>query len=79
MTMTTREVTIFLGELGQIRELLGEIGTRVTSLERSIALCQQRCNSERQQRKTWLHYAGAVIASLIPAAVLYVIQMRHLP
>ena len=33
MTMTTREVTIFLGELGQLREKLGVLAATIATLE----------------------------------------------
>lgn len=74
MTMTTREVTIFLGELGQIRQLLGEVGERITKLEQSVALCQSRCNDDRGKRSAWIRYAGAIITALIPAAFIYFMQ-----
>ena len=77
MTMTTREVTIFLGEVGEIRTLLGRIETRLTSLESSVLTCQARCTDERDRRRTWVHYAGAVLAALIPAGLVYFLQTRH--
>jgi hypothetical protein len=77
MTMTTREVTIFLGEVGQIRELLGKIESRLTSLESSVLTCQTRCGDERDRRRTWIHYAGAILAALIPAGVVYFLQVHH--
>lgn len=77
VTMTTREVSLFLAELGQIRALLGEVGTRLNTLEASVRECQARCSDERRRRMSWIHYAGALVASLLPAALVYYLQVKR--
>ena len=76
MTMTTREVTIFISELGAIRELVGKINERLNTLDKSVIECQARCTGERRSRNSWLHWVGGVVAASVPAVLAYLL-MRH--
>ena len=76
VTMTTREVSLFLAELGEIRQLLGTIGTRISTLENSVSQCQARCTDERKRRLSWVHWGGSVLAALLPGALVYYLQRK---
>jgi len=79
VTMTTQEMTIFLGELGTIRDLMGQISNRLHRLETSVSTCQSRCTDERQRRLSWIHWTGGLFLALVPVAAAYYLGLKALP